>query len=82
MRPHEDSNIGERVTLVGDNLFGEAGLSQEFQAVLNPKRKIEPKLLEKLISLSLLLYKDEDTTFLVPLLNQGDQFVKFLLITL
>jgi len=48
MRPHEDSNIGERVTLVGDNLFGEAGLSQEFQAVLNPKRKIEPKLLEKL----------------------------------
>ena len=48
MRPHEDSNVGERVTLVGDNLFGEAGLSQEFQAVLNPKRKIEPKLLEKL----------------------------------
>lgn len=47
MRPHNESAIGERVTLEG-NLFGEAGLTQDVQPILNPKRKIEPKLLEKL----------------------------------
>jgi len=47
MRPHADSAIGERVTLEGDH-FGPEGLPTEPLAVLNPKRKIEPKLLEKL----------------------------------
>ena len=47
MRPHPDSKIGERVVLEGD-LFGAAGLPQEPQPILNPKRKVEPKLLEKL----------------------------------
>mmetsp|Transcript_11742 Transcript_11742/g.15952 ORF Transcript_11742/g.15952 Transcript_11742/m.15952 type:complete len:280 (-) Transcript_11742:94-933(-) len=47
MRPHADSVIGERVTLEGD-FFGADGLAQEAQPILNPKRKVEPKLLEKL----------------------------------
>ena len=49
MRPHKDSAIGERVTLVGPS-FGQAGLTQEHQPVLNPKKKIEGKLLEKLMT--------------------------------
>lgn len=48
MRPHADSVIGERVTLEDESLFGAAGLPQEPQPILNPKRKVEPKLLEKL----------------------------------
>lgn len=44
MRPSQESKVGERVTLDGAP-FGEAGISQEFQPVLNPKRKVEPKLL-------------------------------------
>ena len=49
LRPHKDSAIGERVTLVG-GVFGEAGLTQEFLPVLNPKKKIEGKLLEHLMT--------------------------------
>ncbi len=47
MRPSNDTPIGERVTLEGD-LFGPDGLTQDKQAILNPKRKVEPKLLERL----------------------------------
>jgi len=47
MRPHNDSAVGERVTLEG-TLFGAGGLTQEPQPVLNPKKKVEPKFLEKL----------------------------------
>ena len=47
MRPSNDSAVGERVTLDG-NPFGDAGLTQDAQPILNPKRKVEPKLLEKL----------------------------------
>jgi len=45
MRPHNDSAIGERVALEG-GIFGEAGLPQALQPVLNPKKKIEGKFLE------------------------------------
>ena len=47
MRPNNDSAIGERVSLEG-SLFGEGGLTQEMQPILNPKRKVEPAFLEKL----------------------------------
>jgi len=47
MRPSNDSAVGERVSLEG-NPFGEAGLTQDSQPILNPKKKVEPKLLEKL----------------------------------
>ena len=47
MRPSNDSAIGERVTLEG-SAFGDAGLTQDVQPILNPKKKVEPKLLEKL----------------------------------
>ena len=47
MRPPNGTPIGERVTLEG-SLFGDAGLSQDSQPILNPKRKIEPKLLDRL----------------------------------
>ena len=47
MRPSNDTPIGERVTLEGD-LFGPDGLTQEVQPILNPKRNVEPKLLERL----------------------------------
>ena len=45
MRPHEDTPLGERVDLEG-NPCGD--LPQEAQPILNPKRKVEPKLLDKL----------------------------------
>ena len=47
MRPSNDSAVGERVTLEG-SAFGDAGLTQDVQPILNPKRKVEPKFLEKL----------------------------------
>ena len=47
MRPSNDTPLGERVTLDGAP-FGDAGLPQDWQGILNPKRKVEPKLLEKL----------------------------------
>ena len=47
MRPRDASPLGERVTLDGAP-FGDAGLPQDWQGILNPKRKVEPKLLEKL----------------------------------
>ena len=50
MRPHDDSVIGERVTLEGEGLFGADGLPTEPQPILNPKRKVEFKFLEKLIT--------------------------------
>ena len=49
MRPHNDSAVGERVTLEG-SLFGPDGLSSAPEPILNPKRKIEPKFLEKLVT--------------------------------
>ena len=49
MRPSNDSAVGERVSLEGAaGLFGEAGFTQDSLPILNPKKKIEPKLLEKL----------------------------------
>ena len=47
MRPSNDSAVGERVTLEGSP-FGDEPLTQEAQPILNPKRKVEPKLLGKL----------------------------------
>lgn len=47
MRPSNDTPLGERVSLDG-NPFGADGITQEPQPILNPKRKVEPKLLEKL----------------------------------
>lgn len=47
VRPHNDTPIGERVSLEGSP-FGETPLPQEFCPILNPKRKIEPAFLENL----------------------------------
>lgn len=44
MRPPEGAKVGERIQLEG-NPIGGAPLSNDWQKVLNPKRKIEVKLL-------------------------------------
>lgn len=40
MRPPEGAKVGERVTIAGEHT-----MPQDFQAVLNPKRKIAEKVL-------------------------------------
>jgi len=47
MRPAEGSKIGERVQLEGNPANGEE-FPQEFQPILNPKRKLDRKMLEYL----------------------------------
>ena len=47
IRPTGETKVGERVTLEG-NHFGDGGLPQDAQPILNPKRKVEQKFLEKL----------------------------------
>ena len=47
MRPPKGSKIGERVQLEGDPIFDEP-LEQDLQPILNPKRKIEGKLIDLL----------------------------------
>jgi aminoacyl tRNA synthase complex-interacting multifunctional protein 1 len=47
MRPPANAKIGDRVQLMGNPINGQP-LTEERQSVLNPKRKIERKLLELL----------------------------------
>ena len=47
MRPAEGSKIGDRVQLKGNPANGEE-FPQEFQPILNPKRKLDKKMLEYL----------------------------------
>lgn len=47
IRPPEGSKVGERIQLSGNPILGQP-LSQEKEAVLNPKKKYAERLLEKL----------------------------------
>ena len=47
MRPPAGCKIGERIQLEG-NPIGDAPLPEDFQAVLNPKKKVENKMLDML----------------------------------
>ncbi|EGR34599.1 methionyl-tRNA synthetase family protein, putative [Ichthyophthirius multifiliis] len=44
LRPNENSNVGERIFLENN----EQGFSQEFQQILNPKKKVLESVLEGL----------------------------------
>jgi methionine--tRNA ligase beta chain len=49
IRPPAGSKVGDRIQLTGNPINGQP-LSQEYEQTLNPKKKIEPKFMDKLLT--------------------------------